>query len=625
MDVALPNGVMIRGVPEGTTKEQVMQKAIAAGMATAQDFGVENKPASQQEFSDVPLIEGMEGYEQQQAAIADSYAARAAERPKLSPIDYVKAIPEVGATLATGATTGFFGQVAGAGQQLAREIGSGEFGTQEAVDRIAQRAADVGASSTYSPSSPAALNMLGGLEEASAPLAGLTPLTGELAAISRSAVPALQQARGRISQGASGAVEAVKNEASLIAPAAHSKNLDVVKKIQSGSTENELAPYRLEPKNPEKAKSNRPEDFKIVDDDVAKKALGLGWESGTVQSAKNFDTKTATVAEKMLRVAFAGTKDDTFKANNRPIAEMGNEFALQVANVKRAKKQAGKDIEAAANDLRSESVDVAPVVDKFMGEISDSLGVQIIPTKKGVRVDFRGSDLEGSSPEIRSAQGVIQNLAERMYNTKTPSAYDVHRLKQFIDSQSSYGSTLGGLKGNTDRIVKGLRHDLDEVLDSNFENYRIANEKYSETKTALDNVQELVGKKIDLDGDYSGVALGRLSRRILSNAHSAERVREALLNIDDVAVRHGSEGAGNLSALVKFADTLDKQFGIAADTSVASEIAKGVTQGQSRANLATVIATKAYDKMKGKNNDTVFKSMQEILDRQRKLAIEQQE
>ncbi len=45
MDVKLPNGTIIKGVPEGTTKEQVAQKAIAAGLATPQDFGV---PAEQQ-------------------------------------------------------------------------------------------------------------------------------------------------------------------------------------------------------------------------------------------------------------------------------------------------------------------------------------------------------------------------------------------------------------------------------------------------------------------------------------------------------------------------------------------------------------------------------------------------
>ena len=39
MNVVLPNGTIIQGVPEGTTKEQVMQKAISSGLATQEDFG----------------------------------------------------------------------------------------------------------------------------------------------------------------------------------------------------------------------------------------------------------------------------------------------------------------------------------------------------------------------------------------------------------------------------------------------------------------------------------------------------------------------------------------------------------------------------------------------------------
>jgi hypothetical protein len=39
MNVTLPNGKVISGVPEGTTKEQVKAKAIAAGLAAPEDFG----------------------------------------------------------------------------------------------------------------------------------------------------------------------------------------------------------------------------------------------------------------------------------------------------------------------------------------------------------------------------------------------------------------------------------------------------------------------------------------------------------------------------------------------------------------------------------------------------------
>lgn len=50
MDVRLPNGTVIKNVPEGTSKEAVMQKAIAAGLAKPEDFGIKqamNVPANE--------------------------------------------------------------------------------------------------------------------------------------------------------------------------------------------------------------------------------------------------------------------------------------------------------------------------------------------------------------------------------------------------------------------------------------------------------------------------------------------------------------------------------------------------------------------------------------------------
>ena len=40
MDVTLPNGTVIAGVPEGTSKDQIREKAISSGLATAEDFGL---------------------------------------------------------------------------------------------------------------------------------------------------------------------------------------------------------------------------------------------------------------------------------------------------------------------------------------------------------------------------------------------------------------------------------------------------------------------------------------------------------------------------------------------------------------------------------------------------------
>ena len=59
MNVELPNGVVIEGVPEGTTKDQIMQKAISSGLATAEDFGVTTQDEPQEAMPEQSLDESV--------------------------------------------------------------------------------------------------------------------------------------------------------------------------------------------------------------------------------------------------------------------------------------------------------------------------------------------------------------------------------------------------------------------------------------------------------------------------------------------------------------------------------------------------------------------------------------
>ena len=54
MNVTLPNGRVIKNVPEGTTKQQVMDKAIASGLATAEDFGIAPQQSQPQQPQEPP-------------------------------------------------------------------------------------------------------------------------------------------------------------------------------------------------------------------------------------------------------------------------------------------------------------------------------------------------------------------------------------------------------------------------------------------------------------------------------------------------------------------------------------------------------------------------------------------
>lgn len=152
MDIELPNGVIIEGVPEGTTSDEIMNKAIKSGLATKEDFGFvlgmtdQSRPPPQIPYQEPSFGEKLIG------------------------------AGETGLTLLTGGTTGLAGTVGGALSGGYEELKSGQFGTPEAARRIEQRAAMGGQQYTYMPRTQAGQEQVKFLGEVGAELLPLQPV-----------------------------------------------------------------------------------------------------------------------------------------------------------------------------------------------------------------------------------------------------------------------------------------------------------------------------------------------------------------------------------------------------------------------------------------------------------------
>jgi hypothetical protein len=160
MDIELPNGVVIKDIPEGTSKEQIMQKAIKNGLATAEDF----KMGSQ-------LVEDFSLGQQPQGAQPMPYKS-----PSMG--DKLVGAGETALTLLTGATGGLFGTVGGGLTGAYEEAQAGRFGTPEAAKRIEQRAALGAQQYTYAPRTQASqeqLQSIGNMLQMLPPQPGMAP------------------------------------------------------------------------------------------------------------------------------------------------------------------------------------------------------------------------------------------------------------------------------------------------------------------------------------------------------------------------------------------------------------------------------------------------------------------
>jgi hypothetical protein len=210
-----------------------------------------------------------------------------------------------------------------------------------------------------------------------------------------------------------------------------------------------------------------------------------------------------------------------------------------------------------------------------------------------------------------------------------PDANDAHVLKRIIDSNVTFGKTKTGLSGDTSRVLKQFRAELDRALDETFPAYNEVNTQYAKTRGALDSIQDVAGRKMDLTGERAGEAVGTLLRRVMGNAQSRVRLLDSIDEIETVAREYGGggtlklEGPGlggdDLLMEILFADELDRVFGSTARTSFQGQIEQGVKQASRAATkdgaveAAIGAVAKGAEKLRGIDDAGRFKAIRELL------------
>jgi len=219
-----------------------------------------------------------------------------------------------------------------------------------------------------------------------------------------------------------------------------------------------------------------------------------------------------------------------------------------------------------AETLKKEKANISEPVNKFLSDL-DEIGVKI--SDDGV--SFVDSQIEFSGP----AKTLITNTLTKLKRRPEPSAFEAHQFKKFLDEDLKHGKKLeGGVSGKIESVLGDLRRGVNESINNVSTPYKQANKQFSETITALNELQDVAGRKLDFSGPNADKAAGVLLRSQTNNTKGRANLLTAISNLEDTAKKYGGSFDDDILTLSILSDELDAVFGSGARTSLRGEVGK---------------------------------------------------
>lgn len=499
--------------------------------------------------------------------------------------------------------TGLGELIAGQGVDRAVETIQEVQGEKGLGETLGDRAADAGVGPVGA----------GLIESAPQVIAELAGMKGTTAGIQRT-LGAAEKAGGVVGKALEAPLDVMGDIGAALLPPQFGFKQQMAKMLEDGTVDPDSAVWEIREPNTIVGEVLSPSTPRVTKSKTAKAAITQGFDPAVVATIKAGTPEDLKAFKDMTVIMEKGKKNNRYAIENRPGNVPGDLLLDRVKVVMKANREAGQKLDKVAGQLRGHSVDTADATGTFINELK-GMGIKLAQSPEGkVTPRFIGSDIQ----ELTAPMNAVKRMINRMMGVDLTNAYEVHRLKRFIDEQVSYGKVGEGLTGQTERVLKTLRHNLDKALDETFPKYDAVNLDYSVTKSGIDELQEAIGRKKDLKGPNADKALGQVLRRLMSNADSRVALLDSVNNIDVLAKKYGGKDLkGDLFAQILYADELDKVFGPVARTSFQGQIGQAVSRGAEAVSSPGMAALKAGGEMaakaRGINQEGAFTAINDLL------------
>ena len=353
---------------------------------------------------------------------------------------------------------------------------------------------------------------------------------------------------------------------------------------------------------------------KVKADPVAREVIKQGFDEGLVAAIKGSKPKDKQAMKNMITIIEKGKGNRLFFEKNRPTDVIGDTVLKRFSSVRDINKTAGKELDGVAKGLKGQKVDSSRAVGQFFDDLNE-IGISVTRVGGALRAGFKGSDIEG----IPAAENAVKKMLGRLnFNPERADAFNIHRMKKFIDEQVSFGKIGEGLTGKTERVIKSLRRNLDGSLDDAFPKYNEVNTRFSESRQALDEFQKAAGSNFDPFSANADKFVGNLSRRLLSNVQSRVKLMDSISQLENTSAKFGVKFNDDVFTQAMFADDLERVFGSFAPKSFKGEI-EGAIKSAATDVRGGVLETgakvvgKAAEKARGINEQNAIKSLKQLV------------
>jgi hypothetical protein len=618
MDVRMPDGTIVKGLPEGTTKAQLQAKL--AGRygfpEIAPQQAAESRGASFYDRLRSGLATGAQNIGQ---AAADAF----------TPNPYVVGAAETALQMATN-----FPATAIGGFKAAANAITGEPLPQGAQNTVQQAQQDY----TYQPRTPYAGVAMDALNHLAAPITAAHNKAEEflgdtgydvggpvLGAIGRTAPTAIESivpflgrrppARlnmydpprlpapdgmptqpGRLPPPVERLPPQAPNIMESAAPGTAMPEIRAA--LESGQPNIHTAGYQLQPTIPYLDRGAEVA-ARVVREPAARRAMRLGTDPDAVVMIERADPVTRRKMGQMVNVT------DNWLTSGRSqrvrAADIAGQSIMDRLNVLLGANQiAGRMVGRQVERLTG-TVDLTPAINNFNNQLA----------QMGVRVGADGLDFAQSTVSLTpAAQTSLSNVYELLTRRTTVPARAAHNMKQAVTNRAKLGEQLEGVDAQTANAIRGIRADINEAIGADRPGYRNANRHYSDTIETLNDVNKRLGGVEDLTDADAARTAGTILRRTVSSAVSGGRVSTELGNLTDLSRQYlnGVEGfpsallrrntgitpaaiSDDLNSLITMSAHLEKRFGSPAPTSITGVMNSAAERAADVAGVASALTS----------------------------------